>query len=221
MLFYQIEVELQGEPQDPERSERMERANALQPRIEQFFEKQERACHITVVNILDRKQKAQLCAAVQKSALAPRLVEEFLAAVDLEYKRYDVQEITLETYCLQLRVASHHDFISDEDDVTEKLNINGLDRRGHGRDIRFSETIVSGTAQRQELSAKARALLCGTDMSPELERIFQGSRVKKASGHPVHYLLQTNHSDSRNQMLSILMLALMRTDVFKAAGIAR
>ena len=41
MLFYRIDVELSGEPENPDRQEKQERAPNMQTAIDAFFEKNE------------------------------------------------------------------------------------------------------------------------------------------------------------------------------------
>jgi len=216
MMFYKIDVELNNQEEDIEYREQTERANVMQSKVELFFGKREHSCHITVTNIHYKKQKCILCAAVKSGVLAEQTVAEFLGEVDLSFKRYTIQEITLELYFNLLRTASRNDFISEEDDVTEKLNISQLDRRYHRSDIRYSETIINVTAGHKELSEKSKALLCDNSLSAELDRIFQGASIQQASGHPVHYLLQSDNHEIRNRMLKILLSALYQNGRIKS-----
>ena len=208
MLFYRIDVELEGQPEDAERSEKAERANSMQSKIEFFFEKCDQTCHIAVTNILYKKQKSVLCAAIKRGVLNEKTVTDFLHEIDLGFTRFSIHETTLESYFNLLRTASRNDFISDEDDVTDKLNISALDRRSYMCDIRFSETIFRRVIKEKTLREQAGALLCDTSLSEELNRIFQGSSAKKVNGHPVHYILQSDSREVRNNMLKVLLSAL-------------
>jgi len=210
MLLYRIEVELTEPAEDVGRKEQVERANAMQSKIDLLFGKCEHAYHITVTSILYKKQKSTLCAAFRKGVLTESLVAEFLSEIDMAYDKFNIQEITLEAYFNLLRSADRNDFIADDDDVAEKLNISGLDKRSHNSSISYSETIVSGPSEKEELMNISSLLLCDASLPAELERIFQGASVKNAGGHPVHYLIQSDNHEIHKKMLKVLISALHR-----------
>lgn len=208
MLFYKAEVELLKEDIEPERSEHSERATAMKSKAEMFFVKREKTCHIAVSYIVYRKKKAVLCIAMKKSILFADTIQEFANAVELEVGRIEIQEITLEVYFKMLQAARRNDYIGDDADVCEELGIAELSRNFGGRALRFSETILFDTGTKKELLRKAEGLLCDSSLSAEVERIYQGTRQAATIGHPVHYMLQSDDKDARNQMLLTLLTSL-------------
>ena len=206
MLFYTIDVELSEAMPTLERREKAEQANALQFKIESHFTKLEHETHITISNIFEKKQKAVLCAAVKKGTLLESGVTEFLNHVELGFSKYDIQETTMESYFNLLRTASRNDYISDDDDVIDKLSIS--DFNSWRRRNRYSEALLKQAPGRQELLKLSNSLLCDVSLSAELGRIFQGASMKTAGGHPVHYILQSDSRESRNKMLKTLLGAL-------------
>jgi AAA+ superfamily predicted ATPase len=212
MLFYKIDVDLQCPAEDVDKNEKSERANALQSKIELHFEKQEYNCHIAVVNLIDKKQKAALCAAVKTGALTEQTVGAFLADADLINKSFSVREITLESYLNLLHTSYRNDFISDDSDVSEKLNISDLDGRHNHREIHFSETIVLSKRSQKNMLAMSAGMLCADSLTVEINRIFQGANALTLIGHPVHYILQVEARDTRDKILQILIAALYQNN---------
>lgn len=98
MLFYRIDARLAEPSEEIDKKEQIERANALQSKIELFFDKMGRACHITITSILYRKQKLILCAAAKNGVLSAETVRNFLGCVDLPCEQFDIQEITMNSY---------------------------------------------------------------------------------------------------------------------------
>jgi AAA+ superfamily predicted ATPase len=201
MLFYKAEAALFTDGIEPEKSERAERAVAMQPKIEMFCAEREGACHIAVSNILYRKKKALLCVAAKQPMRATDIIEDFMKAVDLEFDRIDMQEVTIEVYCKMLRAGCRCDYIDDDDDVCEKIGIADLR-------LSFSEKILSGVSSKKSLLGKAETLLCDGSLRAEIERIYQGAAQAHTAGHPVHYLLQSDDREAKDQMLRILLTAL-------------
>ncbi|MDR0876833.1 MAG: AAA family ATPase [Treponema sp.] len=206
MLFYKIDVELSGKAEEPEKSECRDRATALQAKIGMLFEKCEYSCHITIADIIDKKSRAELCAAVKAGMMTASILEDFLRVMDLEYHSFTFQEITFKAYFDLLRLSCQLGYISSYDAVVRKLKIDGLARHGHSG-LPFSEAMILGDNTRRELLARAAKLLC-ENLPVEIERIYQGSKDEKSSGHPVHYLLQSDALDLRNKMLRVLLRAL-------------
>ena len=210
MLLYRIEVELIEPAENVDRKEQTERANAMQSKIEILFGKCDYNCHITVASLMDKKQKGVLCAAIKKGPLTEETIADFLNEIDLGFSKFSYQEITLEAYFNLLRNADRNDYVADDDDVKEKLNLSTLDKRSHRGNISYSEAIVNLASDYDKLTEMSKALLCDASLSDELDRIFQGASVKKASGHPVHYIIQTNSREIRNKILKIMVSALHR-----------
>ena len=91
MLFYKIDVQLQGEPETIERKEKAERANAMQSKIVMFCSKYEHIGHIGIASLHYEKAKGELCVAAKNGVLDEKLVEAFLVELDLPYKPEDLR----------------------------------------------------------------------------------------------------------------------------------
>lgn len=216
MLFFKIKVELNEQSEERDEIKRIDRTNTFQAAVDAFFEKHNRFCHIAISDMLSRKQKCVLCAAACDGVLTDELIADFLREADLSYKQLKIQEITLESYFNLLRTAGRSGFISDEDDIADKLNIAALNKRSLRISIRYSESIFNRASSKEELLERSKELLCDNSLPVEINRIYQGAAIEKANGHPVHYLLQTDNCETRNKMLEILLSALYENGRIKS-----
>ena len=221
MLFYRVEVNMVGETEAIDRREQSERAAAMTSKIEGLFDNSGHLVHISVSSIDYKRHKVTLCAALKSGTLSEKAAAKFLDYLVLPYQQdnastetdvqgssFDIQEITLNSYFSLLRVSERNGFIEDEDDVIEKLCLDGLNPRRH-QEIGFSETLISGDESKTELLDKSAELLCDATLTAEIKRIYQRRKYKDVPiGHPVHYMLQSGSKETRNQALRILHTAL-------------
>jgi AAA+ superfamily predicted ATPase len=211
MLFYKADVEFMNAGAGPEISERDERACEIQLKTDIFLMEQNLSCQITVSNIIYKKSKAVLCVAAKKEVGA-ETAERFLRAVGFDAFHIEIQEITLEAYCKMVRIAARHEYIDDFDSFCERVGIasfyNILGNSITRRTIDFTERILSDTDTKKGLLSKSERLLTGDSLQAEIGRIYKGSACEAAVGHPVHYMLMTDDTESRERVLRILLTAL-------------
>ena len=216
MIFYKIDLELDGPVENVDKNEREERAKIIQSKVNMLFEKSEYSCHITATDIHYKKQKGILCAALRSGVLTDKAVSEFLVEIDLCVRIFSIQEITLEIYFNLLNTAFQNEFVGDNDNVTDRLKITNLNTHNYFNDISYTETIINVTSGHKKLLNDSKMLLCDTDFSVELERIFHCVGKGAASGHPVHYLVLSDDRIVRGKMLKILLSALYQNDRIKS-----
>ena len=137
-------------------------------------------------------------------------ISAFLDAVGLEAKDLSVEEVTYNTTCNMLRSASRNDYIEDDDTVLEIFELDNLNSR-FGRGFDFSEYLV-GEVKKAEAFRAAERFLTKETFLPELHRIYAGKQYGKATGHPVHYMIQTDDPDTRKGMCQLLLQTLYMND---------
>ncbi len=71
----------------------------------------------------------------------------------------------------------------------------------------YDEKIIDKAA-RSTVYREADTFSAGESLRPELDRIYAGKSMKKAIGHPVHYMVQTDDSDIRQKLCRLLLQAL-------------
>ncbi len=216
MLFYRIDVELSGLPESIDRAKQHEQARHLQVVIEDFFIKADRQYHIAIMNISLLKQKAILCAVTKDNIQITQFIDSFLSSADLTHNGYNIQEITLDSYSNLLRASRRNGYVSDDEEIAERFNIVELYRRFPNPGIRFSETVLNQKYSQKELRVLSANLPCGDNLTSEIDRIYQGTRVKSAYGHPVHYVVQADNPEIREQILTLLLVALHKNGRIKS-----
>lgn len=135
-----------------------------------------------------------------------KLAFEYLQAIEVELKDTFLEEVTLNTLRNMLGCADRNDYIDDDDEVLEQFELDKLNAR-FSRSVDFDENILDECDKRSTYEAAERFLAKDTFL-PELDRIYAGSAKKKFSGHPVHYMIQTDDRQTRKEMYRLLLQAL-------------
>lgn len=216
MLFFEIKVDLNGNSEKRDAIKEIDMEIAFPTTADAFFEKHNHFCHIAIVGITYRKQKCLLCAATRNEMLTDELITEFLRESGLTYKRFEIAEITLKSYFSLLRASYTGEFISDEDYITDKLNIAELNTRTYRSSPWYSEGIFNCASSKDELLKRSKELLCDNSLPVEINRIYQGASIENANGHPVHYLLQTDNCETQDKILAVLLSALYENGRIKS-----
>ncbi|MDR0652147.1 MAG: AAA family ATPase, partial [Synergistaceae bacterium] len=134
------------------------------------------------------------------------LAAEFMESLGIPYSETKSEEITLHRLCRLISSADCSDYLTDDDETLEKLGLHkAVGRRSN---IGFSERIDTGKHTKKELFERAEKLLCGESLKPELERIYMGGKQLSAKGHPVHYVVQSDSPEVRNEIVRIISSAL-------------
>ena len=135
-----------------------------------------------------------------------KLTERFAKAIGLSPTLNVPDEVTLYHMENLLSCADRHDYIADSDEILERFGLDKLDR--HHRRLNFGENLVNDLAKEKELFSAAKKVYANETLLPELERIYAGSKSLYASGHPVHYIVETDDHDTRREIYKILLDAL-------------
>lgn len=136
-----------------------------------------------------------------------RLVSGYLRAIEMELKDTCLEEITFNTLRNMLCSSGRNDYIRDEDDeVLERFDLGKLNGR-YSRGITYGENLLDDRSKKCVYEDAGRFLVKDT-LIPELDRIYAGCLKRKAVGHPVHYMIQTDDHDTRKEMCRVLLQAL-------------
>ena len=114
-------------------------------------------------------------------------------------------EITLANIQSILSGADRQGYIDDDDAILERFEISKLGRR---YSLEFGENLVNFRAERKELFDSAKRLFACETLIPELERIYAGGNSAHATGHPVHYIVETDDRDTRRELYKVILDAL-------------
>ena len=135
------------------------------------------------------------------------LAKSYLDRIGLKAKIELPDEITFGSMQNLLTNANRHDFIEDDDTILERFGLDRISGR-MGRGLDFGENLINGNAKKEDLFASAKKLFATETLAPELERIYAGSKYFNTSGHPVHYIVETDDRDIRREIYKVVLDAL-------------
>ena len=133
-------------------------------------------------------------------------IQDYLAALELSVEDLHMEEITFNAAHSMLQTACRHNYINDDDEILERFNLDKL-RSRFGKFFDYDEKIID-EASKSAVYKEADAFSAEESLRPELDRIYAGKAMKKAIGHPVHYLVQTDDSATRQKICRLLLQAL-------------
>ena len=141
----------------------------------------------------------------------PVFVEEHLQGyidyIGINLKDMSLEETTFYSTRNMLRSSGQNGFILWADEILEEFELDRLDDRRFRIQLEFREFIADRT-NRERIYRGARHFLASETFIPELDRIYAGEHKKRFFGHPVHYMIQTDDSDTRDEMSRLLIQAL-------------
>ncbi len=218
MQFYKIDASLRytasekgaGGASELERGaeslslDRRERDEEIKNRTAIFNDKQGRKTLFFTARISEKSICAGIIASERIDAEAK--AREYLDALGAEYYDERIEEGTLSMIRVLLRMADSADYVDNGDDVYEEFGLEHLIGNIR-RSFEFGENIIEPESKR-EIYKKARCLLMKDSFVEELDRIYAGKAAPKAEGHPVHYMIFTDDTETRKEVWQLLLKAL-------------
>ncbi|MCL2662755.1 MAG: AAA family ATPase [Oscillospiraceae bacterium] len=226
MLFYQVEAEIVGAREiikdynkmqaDTENARKInnytqtnewKEFNALAPQYsEEFYHKYGREIYIFAAGI-KRKTKILLGVFSRNEIDPAKIAVEFLKQIDAKFQNIEIREITFDSVHKLLDTSDRHDLVGDHSDILELFDLEELSNH-YGRCIDYTEYILTDNTNKRTLMKKVNSLLCNETLVPEIERIYQAPTEAAGTGHPVHYMIQTDDPNVREQISTTLLSAL-------------
>ena len=139
-------------------------------------------------------------------------VKDFLSAftdklgLNVDPSGIETEEVTFDSVCDMLSSSNRSDYIKDDDEILERFGLDKLAHR-HWGSFDFGENIIERAGKKELYDTVSRFLARDTFL-PELDRIYAGSPQKRVSGHPVHYMIQTDDRETRKVLYRVLLQAL-------------
>ena len=127
--------------------------------------------------------------------------------MELDIRDITVEEITINKLESLLSSADRHDYIEDDTDILARFDLDKITGR-MGRGISFGENIIKEERNRENLLSLASKYFMTETLTPEINRIYAGCKSLHASGHPVHYFVETDDRDTRREVYKALLDAL-------------
>lgn len=130
----------------------------------------------------------------------------YLKAIEMELQDACLEEITFSTIRNMLLHAERREYISGDNEVLEQFGLDKINYR-FGRECSFEEALIEDTSKSKIYEA-AHQLLSHQSLISELDRIYTGKKMTNVIGHPVHYIIQTDDAEIRENMCQVLLQAL-------------
>ncbi len=204
MQFYKIQGRLTEHVLDEEdRMARREASRRIASKTEEFNEADSR----TFCFLSDMDDNA-VFGVIAACAVDPlQFTEKYAEFIGLRTDGLIADEITLGSMQRLLSTADRQSYISDDDTILELFELDNICGR-MGRSLEFGENLVNYEAQKKDLFDSARRYFMTDTLIPELERIYEGTKSPRVSGHPVHYIVETDDHDTRREVYKIVLDAL-------------
>lgn len=124
-------------------------------------------------------------------------------------------ELTIEDFQREVQYANDRTWIGCEgEDLVDRLGLNIRAKRyllTEGAMYKIEETICTGEDINKELSfAQLSDIMASDNFREEMERIYSDENEKKFYGHPVHYLVTAGEKKAAQEMIKILVSALVK-----------
>lgn len=181
-----------------------EKARNLMLKSKAFNEKRKNKSFFYIVSALENTVTAGIISV--KNIDLSKQIKLFLKALGLDLKDFCVEEITFNTTRTLLQTASRNNYIEDDDEILEQFDLDKLTGR-FSRIIAYGENLIK-SSNKKEIYKKSEKYLMANTLLPELDRIYAGKTASTATGHPVHYMVQTDDIDTRREICRLLLQAL-------------
>ena len=203
MLFYKAEGMLinTDESQEDSRRARRESARRILLKSEDFCSRHCRDAFYFVSEASDGLMTVGVISN-RASSVEPTL-QAYLKFIGCALQDLVLTEVTVGSIDQLLRRANANGFIADDDEIKEKY---GLDKL-YSRHLEFGDNILEDRSRKEIFECAGRYLFNETFL-PELQRIYGTPAPGKIYGHPVHYMIQTDDTDSRREVFRLLLQAL-------------
>lgn len=206
MQFFKYEGNIATEvsAEENDRKVMRQKARKIAMKSDFFNQKQKNTCFLFVSDVSENTITVGMIA--QKRVDVAEHAAAFLHALEIEVSAAQFAEITLGALQNMLSYADLNHYIDDDDEILERFELDMLCRR-FSRNIDYDEAILTSSSKRVVYDDAAK-FLAKDSVAAELDRIYAGSARRKAIGHPVHYIVQTDDADTREEMCQVLLRAL-------------
>ncbi len=219
MLFFKVEciLESENQPEETIQAQRAQREEAekillgsviFNQRLKgrAFFYVVEKSNTTVTIGIICREPFSIDEITSESATLFNNWFDAYIRVIEICPTGNSIDEVTLDTTRNMLQLSDRHGFISDDDEVLELFELDKLADR-YFRNVEFSEKIVD-KIEEDEIYKETSRLLVQNSFVPELDRIFAGTNKTKIAGHPVHYFIETDDYDTRENMYRLLIQSL-------------
>lgn len=137
-----------------------------------------------------------------------KLMEMLSQKAKLDVKDIEIRETTLNDFALLLIPADRNGYIRDQYEVLREYELEELVHHGpRGMRLDYEERILRERGK-DAIYLAAKNYFARETLIPELDRIYSGTPKKKAYGHPVDYMIESDDERTQVGITQLLVQAL-------------
>ena len=144
----------------------------------------------------------------ESEQLSENMAECFLKRMGIEAESIDIEETTFGYIEEMLSSADMFGYIEDYYDVFNRFGIERVSGRNRRCKLDYDETMLLPAGSKENIYKRVAEIMSEETFVPELDRIYSGKAKTKVSGHPVHYMIETDGWNERKEMYMCLLQAL-------------
>ncbi len=130
-------------------------------------------------------------------------LNKYLVSLGISLSNIQYEEITFRDIDFMIGESEYNNFI-------RKINLYnslGLSSINYRNNRLFKEEILDDS-EKQTIYKRAEELYIRNTLIPELDRIYGGKNIKRITGHPVHYIIESDDDDIKESTSKIVLQAL-------------
>jgi len=214
MLYYKIEAQITNIDDYAKVDADDKHCRLFQVKLKTYYEGRNHDCVCFISSI--RYGRLMAGAFTNTPEGLDKEVGDFLKAAEIECAKVNTEETTFNAIKSLLDLSCRNDYIEDSDDILKMFGIECP--RNYHNSIDFNEILLPEATKKSKLLKKSTQIMCSGSLAPELERIYSPARFI-ATGHPVHYIIQSDNDEVSSKMNSILASGLYRNKRLKSRRI--
>ena len=119
-----------------------------------------------------------------------------------------IEETTFNDFYQMLQSADRNSYVYDDYEILREFELEDLVARGpRGQSLCFEERLIR-EREKEGIYLSANGYFTKETFIPELNRIFSKSSCRKAFGHPVDYMIESDDERTQKGMTQLILQAL-------------
>lgn len=155
-------------------------------------------------------------AIVERIDFLQRKVSKYLSSIEIRIRSLEYEEITFKEFQDLIDEANSNFLINFPNQIYECFGLDKLNGRWNSI---FEERIIKEN-DKCDIYNIADSLFVRNTLIPELDRIYSVKGKKKVVGHPVHYMIESDDEELKNNTIDVLVQSLYANNRVSSKRIA-
>ena len=141
-----------------------------------------------------------------------KLIKGLIKAGKWDAENIKIEETTFNDFSQMLQSADRNGYVYDDYEVLREFEIEDLVARGpRGQSLCFDERLIR-EREKEGIYLSANGYFTKETFIPELNRIFSKSSCRKACGHPVDYMIESDDERTQKGTTQLVLQALYKVE---------